>query len=159
MKKILLLSLVLTACAHPPFCPSPTEGEQPHSLREAFPKDKKAQSEALFDFLVRAGLPEQKTAETTKLTAYDFTCHNDSIAASRQVVCDFFAAPKNDLPNKHYQVADKDLAKVRDLLFSLPVSQGDSGAATEYVSCYQSVVSGKKETQCSVAIELDYSGP
>lgn len=142
--------LILVGCTSKAKAPV----NQGKSWRESFPANKPDQSGELYTYLKSANAPIEKTADQHRLRAYDLTCllHSNS----EKYDCTFRTSPDHGLK---FRVGSTESEKLANLLFGLPVSQGDSGASTRFVECVHFAPQEKSQPTCTVAIELDYVGP
>lgn len=117
---------------------------QPRSLREAFPQNLPKQSANLVKLLKAAGIKPQKSEDTFGYRGYDLSCSS--------MECSLRSAPNG----KKLSLKGEKATQLAGIIFDLPVSQGDSGAETPFVECW---TDNKDYNNCSVAIQIDYSGP
>lgn len=121
--------------------------------RESFPTGKRDQSGDLFAILKSTGVRVETLAHTQRLRVYDVNC---SLKNGENYECSYVTKP--DAP-KRFRLSSLESVKLADLLFSLPVSQGDSGASTSFIECLHAAPQTKSQPFCSIAIDLDYAGP
>ena len=105
---------------------------------------------SLLSSLKSSGLQGIKSGQTEIYRAESVSCLKD---LTREIwKCGFMNTGKS------YVVPVKESKALADVLFELPVAQGDSGAATSFIECR--MFDGDPENaQCDVAISLDYPRP
>ena len=146
--------VVLSSCQSAPKAVEIAAPTKPRTVREAFPREKPAQSEELFELLDSV---LKSKGENVRLRAYDVSCLVDVANGARK--CSLRAGP--DAKARKYELSASKSERLSSLLFDLPVRQGDSGVATPFIECQQ-MSSGQTSSyfySCSVATELDYPGP
>jgi hypothetical protein len=152
----IVLFFILGACTSKPAKVSepPPVPHVAQSWRESFPTRKPDQSPELFAALKSAGVSLEKKSGASRLRAYEVTCVMKT--QSEHYECSFQLNPDR---GQRFRVARAESEKLANLLFSLPVSQGDSGVSTRFVECTHYSPQETSQPTCSVAIDLDYVGP
>lgn len=103
-------------------------------------------STAVLQALISSGMIAVKNGESRLFQAEDVSCLRD--LTKELWKCKFLSQGKS------YEIPPRESAVLSEILFELPVAQGDSGAATSFIGCRTN--DGDPESaQCDIAVPLD----
>ena len=114
------------------------------------PRENSFQSTKVLSSLRSSGLSGIQNGATEIYRAENLNCLKD--LTKNVWKCGFTSQGKT------YVIPEKESDILADILFDLPVAQGDSGAATPFVEC-RMYDKDPENARCDVAISLDYQGP
>lgn len=149
-----VILMALAACAGTADKPLVPSDLPPQTVRGNFPRDKAPQSLALLEILKASGvMPKTHRYGNRVYRAFTIACRTQENGAAH---CTF--ASTVDCRGKSCRHEFRDSEGLAAILYDLPVAQGDSGVASPYIECLGSEAA-PGFASCSVAQEIDYSGP
>ena len=112
-------------------------------------------SKALFAGLESSGIiADSSLPWEKKYRAYDVLCHS---TPQGNTTCTMWDLPQNATGAKEWALSGVVAEKMRMSMHTLKVSQGDSGAFTDYLTCTRNTKNKFREYSCyaSQAVECD----
>jgi hypothetical protein len=125
----------------------------PPTPAQAYPRGT-AYAAKLWRLLEATNLPRARVGEDVSITAFDLECTLGEASPTElwPPRCRFRKRPGG--PVLPLETSPETRTALLSTLFELPVSQGDSGAATPYLHCRRR----GDWTTCDVATQVDYEG-